>query len=361
MKVEQLDKISSLNGFSKNHQNHYKLLACIQSLKQSEQINEAFIRQIELEEISETLINIYGLLQNLFVSIDALYDMSRITMDHKYAVNLNMNKNLHELKYIRNDIVGHPTHRTYQSGGVGFSTMTIDQTTMRNLVYETHFFKKKNHEIRYRKISTLDLIKDYSIESNQIIEEIYNYLTHETKTNELSDMALQFYEILVLDTFDYSLLQKIKTFYQNTQKIPKDSHNRIMWRISLLEMLDNWKEKDQDKKEYIRYMKLQQAAKLYEMTSIIENRAPKLLELSLPELLKSFYRFLKEDEGRLKAISTLHDFDHPYFSSDLDHLMLECKQHSKARKLLNWLKNQSNEYRVYTIGSSLQKYKSAQF
>lgn len=360
MSIELLDKIKSMNGFEKDTQNYYKLIACIQALKQSEHINNAFLDQLTEKNTPKLLINIFGLLQNLFVSIDALYDMTRITMSHKYSININMNKNLHELKYIRNDIVGHPTHRTYQTGGVGFSTMSLDQTSMKMIVYETHFFNKKMHEVRYRKIDTLDLIDDYRSEASVIINEVYSHLSKDIIFSELSNMSLQFYETLLLDTFDYGLLQKIKDNYSKDLNIKKESHNRVLWRISLLEMLDNWKEVDPEKKEFVRYMKLQQANKLYEMTSIIENKAPMLLTQPTPELLKAFFRFIKEDENRATHIKTLKDYDHPYYESDLLHMISLTKSNSKARKLLNWLKSQTSEYKVYTIGNALEKYKNVQ-
>lgn len=357
MTQKMLDQIEALANFKDSTQDYYKLAASVQAIKQSMAINQSFLVEKNGKDQASVLIHIFGLLQSLFVSIDALYDMTKTTMNHKYAINVNMNKNLHELKYIRNDIVGHPTHRTYQSGGVGFSLLALEKTTMDEIVYETHLFKRKHHETLYRKINTLELIEDYEKEAFQIIQEVHAYLSKERIKPELSGLALQFLEQIKLDTFDYTLLQNIKDDYQSSNDLPKDSHNRLMWRINLLEMLDNWKETDQDKVDFIKYMKEDQALKVYQMTSVIEGLEPKLVELHLPDLLQAFYRFIKNDESLIKYLKTLKDYDHPYRNSDLNELMMKADNNPKVKKLLSWFRRQQNEHRVYTIGSVLEKFK----
>lgn len=355
-----LSKIEQLADFESGTQNRYKLAASVQALRQSTEINEVFLAKKNETEQASVLIHIFGLLQNLFVSIDALYDMSKITTSQKYAVNVNMNKNLHELKYIRNDIVGHPTHRTYQTGGVGFSLMSLDQTTMKEIVYETHFFKNKRHQILKRTINTGELIKDYTKESAIIIKEVYTYLAKEKIEPEISKLAFQFYESLLLETFDEKLLKQIKTDYLEKNEIDIHSNNRLLWRIELLEMLNNWHETDAEKQAFIKYMKLDQAIRIYQMTSMIEEVEPKQVKNPPPNLLQSFFRFIKQDESLLKYVSTLKDYNHPYHDSDLEELISHASNNQSVVKLLNWMERQHNEQRAFTIGSVLEKYKSTQ-
>lgn len=357
MTIDLLNAIKDKVSLDEATQNFYKLEASIHVLKQSNLINQAFLDNHKSDQAS-LLIHIYGLLQNLFVSIDALYDMTKATMSHKYSVNVNMNKNLHELKYIRNDIVGHPTNRTYQTGGIGFSLMRLDETSIEKIVYETHLFKKKHHDIIKREVKTADLIRDYEVESNQIIKEVHDYLNQDKKPVKLSIWAFKFLESLELSHFDHHLLQKIKDSYISDNDLPSDTHNRLIWRINLLEMLNNWKEVDQDKSEYIEYMKLEQAVKIYVMASNIEQVKPQYVNIKVPKLLQSFYRFIKKDESRLKYVKTLKDFDHPYFKADLLELKVIAKTTPNVVKLLSWLEKQTNGNKVYTIGSTLEKYDS---
>jgi hypothetical protein len=50
---------------------------------------------------------------SLSVAIDSLYEISYSLFDNKHYVNINQNKTLHEIKYVRNDVVGHPGNRVY--------------------------------------------------------------------------------------------------------------------------------------------------------------------------------------------------------------------------------------------------------
>jgi hypothetical protein len=353
-----LEKIESLVLNGDQNQIHFKIKSCIQVLKQGEGIIESFLKQEKVTDKSDVLLHIFGLLQNLFVSIDALYDLTKLTMSNKYAVNVNQNKNLRELKYIRNDIVGHPTHRTYSTGGVGFSLFSVPETSMSVITYETHFFKQKHHETIKHHIKTDELIDDYHTESRNIIHEIATHLQKQTFKPELSVLAKQFLDGIQLESFDQNLLVSIQERFQINREISMESHNRLLWRIELLNVLEKWRETDLEKQAFIQYMKEEQAYKIYEMTSNIESVEPQYVKINHPDLLVSFFRFIKEDERREKYVKYLKTFDHPYHRADLDELLLEAKNNLRVRKLLTWLERQTSEHRVFLMGSALEKYKS---
>src|SRR5690606_7520604 len=67
----------------------------------------------ESTDQASILLDVFGLMQSLFVGIDALYQLSFSVTKYKYHININQNKNLRMLKYLRNDVVGHPTNRNY--------------------------------------------------------------------------------------------------------------------------------------------------------------------------------------------------------------------------------------------------------
>lgn len=340
----------------KKDQNYYKIQACIQVLKHSLSINEAFTDSIHIEEKKEVLIHLFGLLQNLFVSIDALYDISKALMSHRYSVNLNLNKTLHELKYIRNDIVGHPTHRTYSTGGFGFSLMNLNETSMKYLKYETHIYKKDQHESVTRTVETEKLIQEFLTEAEDILNEINSSITKREEKGEISYLIYDFILDLKSNTFNYELLARISEIQKQNIEAKAGSHHRILWRIDLLYVLDNWKEQNKEKQEMIEYMKFQQAIKIYEMACIIENTEPKYIKTTLPSLLDSFYKFIKTDLSRIKLLKYLKDLDHPYHKSDLDELIQATNHDSRARTMLNWLNRQTNENKVFLLGSELEKF-----
>ncbi|MFH0767675.1 MAG: hypothetical protein V1920_06250, partial [Bacillota bacterium] len=93
------------------------------------------------------LLDVFGLLQGFFVAIDALYDLAIGLTQYKYHVNINANSALHELKFIRNDIVGHPTHRTYDDGATGFSILSMENLSKESLTYKTYIYEKNKMEV----------------------------------------------------------------------------------------------------------------------------------------------------------------------------------------------------------------------
>lgn len=354
--LEIINDIEQLTTNRKKDQNYYKIAACIQVLRHSKDINDAFMSQIDLKEPKGILIHLFGLLQNLFVSIDALYDISKATMSHKYSVNLNLNKTLHELKYIRNDIVGHPTHRTYRTGGFGFSLMSVKETSMTKLNYETHIYKRDKHSMVKKSIKTEELIDSFALESFNILQEISASISNRIVKNKVSSLIYEFIHGLNFARFEYQVLAEVKKIYQSNLNANENSHNRLLWRIDLLYVLDNWKEKNHEKDEMIKYMMLSQANKIYEMACYIEGIEPKYVKLNLPSMLDSFYRFIKQDNDRIDLLKYLKDLDHPYHDSDLDELIEDSQIDSKSRILLNWLKSQKNENKVFLIGNELEKF-----
>ena len=54
---------------------------------------------------ADILLDVFGLLQGLFVAIDALYQLSFTATKYKYHVNINQNRNLRQLKYLHGRVV----------------------------------------------------------------------------------------------------------------------------------------------------------------------------------------------------------------------------------------------------------------
>jgi hypothetical protein len=150
------------------------------------------IQRYEAEKQTEKgaiLLDVFGVLQGLFVAIDALYDLAIGLTQYKYHVNVNSNSTLHELKYIRNDIVGHPTHRTYPNGGMGFSILSTEHLSKERFAYHTYLFEKNKMEVVTKDVYIKPLFDAYKEEKDNILEDIYRYLTHEeTKTNIPEDI-----------------------------------------------------------------------------------------------------------------------------------------------------------------------------
>ncbi|TNF08683.1 MAG: hypothetical protein EP317_02640 [Bacillota bacterium] len=304
------------------------------------------------KEKGSILLNVFGLLQGLFVAIDALYDLAIGLTQYKYHINININPTLHELKYIRNDIVGHPTHRTYPDGGIGFSLIDQDSISKEKLSYKTYIYEKNRLDIRKKDVMFRPLLEAYRQEKEMILSDILRYLKHETTETDIPENIYTLFETLNLD-----LLIKIQDLFKKEYALEEQSSHRFMWRSDLLKLLINWEEKDSDLQEIILYMSKQQVSKMYEIALNMENRKGKDLYAPIPKLLHAFYKFMRKNEkDALELIENLHDMNDPFFQRNLLALMV-LNPSKDALKLIQFLKAQTNPHKIFLIGSILRAYR----
>ncbi|MFA5560597.1 MAG: hypothetical protein WC964_02335 [Acholeplasmataceae bacterium] len=297
------------------------------------------------------LLRVFGLLQGFFVGIDALYDLAIGLTKYKYHININRNPILHELKYVRNDIVGHPTHRTYPNGGTGFSIIGSFISTEK-MTYETFTYQRNKFERKERTIYFDELITAYLKEKEKLLNELYDYLVKEIQKTSIPEDLHLLYETLSL-----SLLDKVEAAFIDEHSLTKDSNHRFLWRTSLLRTLINWQEDDLDRKDLIVYMSRIQAAKLYEIALALEKREKQELYTKLPRILVSFFKFIrKNEEGALPLLENIHDLYHPLYQSDLESLY-DLNPSLKVKKVLDWMKSLAEEEKVYLLGSVFRSYR----
>lgn len=298
------------------------------------------------------LLDIFGVLQGLFVAIDALYDLAIGLTQYKYHININQNPVLHELKYIRNDIVGHPTHRTYPNGGTGFSMFAHDELTKDKITYKTYIYSKNKLDIQKKDVHFKTLFDQYHIEKDKILEDVYAYMVHSETETKLPEKIYTLYETLSLNQ-----LEQIETDFKKIYELKDDSSHRFLWRASLLKKCIAWEHDDQDLKQLILYISKLQASKLYDMALDLENRKGQDLYTPIPKILYSFYKFLRKHENEaLVYLDHLRDFSHPLFKEDVQAL-LDLKPSKDAEKVINFLKVQNDADSAYLIGSVLRAYR----
>lgn len=298
------------------------------------------------------LLDVFGMLQGLFVAIDALYDLALGLTRYKYHVNVNANPILHELKYIRNDIVGHPTHRTYPNGGMGFSMLSTENLSKEKFCYETYIFEKNQLEVKTKEVLVHPLIDAYNIERNKLLDDLLNYLHHLDVHTSIPEELQKLFETLNLEN-----LRQIKHMFMKEYDIKEDSSHRFLWRLNLLDMLISWHDDDQDIEEFLTYAARYQVIKLYTMSLDLENRKGENLYTKIPKILLSFFRFITSNEAiAYKLLNNLHDFNHPLYKTDLLGL-LALNPNAQAAKILRYLKEQDDEQKVYIIGSILRTYR----
>ncbi|TVP85196.1 MAG: hypothetical protein EA375_04685 [Acholeplasmataceae bacterium] len=298
------------------------------------------------------LLDVFGLMQGLFVGVDALYDLAIGLTRFKYHINININKTLHELKYIRNDIVGHPTHRTYPDGGVGFSMLDLDVLSKDCLTYKTYVYQKNKLDIKKREVHFKPLLEAYAKEQEKILDDIHAYVTHDEVMTDIPEQVFRLFESL-----NQKLLVQIKTEFIKTYRLKPTSNHRFLWRAGLLERLILWEERDKELNALILYMSRVQAIKMHEIALDMEKRQARSPYVSLPTLLNGFYRFIRRHEDKaLPLIGNLHDGNHPLFESDVEALKA-MSTHKSVIKILDWLSAVKDEQKVYLIGSMIRAYR----
>lgn len=301
------------------------------------------------------LLDVFGIMQGLFVAVDALYDLAIGLTSYKYHVNVNKNKTLKQLKFIRNDIVGHPTHRTYEHGGTGFSILRPKPFNKDNIIYDTYIYQKGKEKVNTQKVSFKPLLKAYQEEKEIILDDLYGFITNEDGSTELSEMCFRLYETLSLE-----VLEEVVKKFIATYGLSKDSKHRFLWRANLLKTLINWHEEDVELNEFILYMAKFQAEKLYDIALKSANQFGADLHTDLPDILIDFYRFIRHHENTAyPLLENIHDTDHPLHHADVQGL-LSLGPGKDARKLIEFLQDQKDEEKRFLIGSIFRTYRKKQ-
>ncbi len=329
----------------------YRAASSLSMLEHVDLMIEAYLKGIK-EQKGDVLLDVFGMLQGLFVAIDALYDLAIGLTQYKYHINVNANPILHELKYIRNDIVGHPTHRTYPGGGMGFSILSTEHLTKEKFSYHTYVFEKNQLDVKTKDVYVKPLLDAFQSERKHIFNEILIYLKHETSKTNIPEELYTLFETLNLEK-----LAEIKAMFIKEYSVPSDSSHRFLWRVGLLEKVIAWYPGDVEFNEFVTYIGKVQVSKLYDIALDLENRKGKDLYAPIPKLLKGFYKFIRANENvAIKLLHNLHDKEHPLHASDILALM-SLNPNKEASLLLRHLKEEVDEKKVYLIGSILRGYR----
>lgn len=312
----------------------YKLYGILSALDVTNEIQKNYFKDITSRKtIDYKLIRLYGLLQSLFVSVDALYELCGVIVGNKKFININSNEKLRELRYIRNDIVGHPANRTYRQKGYAYCVLDKENLTDTKISYKIY---SKNNVI-LKDINLIDLIKAYYIESNSLLLNLYNLsnidLTNKESCNlNLSKLLFQASED-IKNVSKY--LDQIKQIYEDFYKLKQ---SRFLYRISLInEILDFYVDKE------LYELKLDiifiQISKMYH---IINNQD--ILKDKYSDIYYKINEFLNDDYRKFY----IQDINHPMFLKSLLELINEAKDDIKIFfETLKSLYNDKKDRLVY--------------
>jgi len=300
---------------------------------------------------SSILLDVFGLLQSLFVGIDALYQLSFSATKYKYHININANNNLRMLKYLRNDVVGHPTNRNYEDGSYGFSEILEKEITRNSMSYVTYIIKDKEIIKDKTTIEFKRVLDAYTKEKHNLMSDLNNYLSRNKIKLESIGYLVNMFEKGIKNTFELKDIVKLEFLIKDEQNIAKEANNRFVWRLELLKKLYHLE--DQKYVEYIKYLRLKEILNIYKMTLDISNKKAKMPTLKLPKILADIKTIVKQNKSINELIKHLNESLHPMFKYDLSHLIDQIND-EEIKEFLKWFENLEDNDISYVVGKSLK-------
>lgn len=298
----------------------YAVVGALCALEITNEVQKFFSSTLELEkDCSEKLMHLYGLLQSLFVSIDALYELAELISGSKKFININQNSDLRNLKHIRNDVVGHPANRSTRSKEAAYCILDKETITNTNFTY----FICKQSQITTRQVELIPLVMAYYKETNMLLSSLLN----------ISNLTIGNEHLVLLITnlvkrYPYSsYLKDLEKIYHDYMERYKDKTimNRFVWRYDLIKKIEEFRTFtiDKDLKDDVIYLQL---AKLYNIIT-----AKNLVRTSHGDIIKLTYRFMRKNLDLFNERVYLCDMSHPYFNETLNKFL---KRASKNRSVL---------------------------
>lgn len=320
--------------------NYPVIEAAINALDNTNALQEFYVRSTkESHVIGERVLRLYGLLQGLFVGIDALYALAYAICGSKTFININQNHALKELKYIRNDVVGHPVRREYSYKNIGSCILPLHLIQENIITYEVRTPINKYH----RTVDLLKCIENYYRESNGLLEYMYRFKTSMLKDEHRLLLAINNMRNLFITEKVVNVIEA-REVYKQYYFTNKSTQSRVLWRLEVVTTLHFHKADMDLKKEYIQYAILNQMDKLlgiaYELDGSTEI-APEQ-DGPLPLYLRSYFQFVRNNMKFKDSYIVLKDISHPYWTNTLNEMTLVVtrKNIPVLLEFFQWLKQE---------------------
>ena len=353
--LENENKIEKFDIAYYKRTKNYPVVASLSALETTNEIQKCYFEQVD-RSVSFNVMKLYALLQSLFVSIDSLYALSYSLTKSKSFININKNQVLRELKYIRNDVVGHPANRMYNSSTLAYCILENDSVSKEEFSYNIY----TGQGVEKKKVDIIELIHTYYMECNTLLKELYSVATAEQKNSMLTNLSIEALNLFDMEGDYIEALLKLKRLYLNIYPNAQSSQHRFLWRMELIEDLINYKNSDEEIQELMEYAIGLEIIKIYQILS------GKLYTMSLgkrkPFLVSSFYRFIKKNKTAIQHIDKINDIKNPLIKNSLAELLkLAISKNAigpiKYINLLQDLYEKQNDSLLYSLSLPLKEYK----
>ncbi|MGL4949522.1 MAG: hypothetical protein ACRC5M_03995 [Anaeroplasmataceae bacterium] len=337
----------------KKNPNFYLLVSSLASLDNNNEIQLEYLNKLNQKlNVGENLSQLFAVLQGLFVAIDSLYSLSYSVSNSKNFININQNQQLRELKYVRNDVVGHPTNRVYEDSKIGCCLLRKEDIQNGKFRYYVYF----NNSVSSKDINCNDLIDAFYAESNKLLESLLKYdnkITSNVLLSMINDILKEYQKGLDIK----ESLDKLKIEYKKTYTNNSDRH-RFIWRIDLIKRLNDIYYDDECDNDFLDYATEYQIEKLFDALNLETNFTPKT---KLPKYISAIYRMFNNNDHIIDSIKYLIDPTHPLFLSSFNELFSYAKSKSityaiKYLELIDKYYKKKDYEIVYCFTIVLKKY-----
>lgn len=305
--------ILSFDDYISKNKTNYQVISALNALDITNEAQEQFVSTMKTSHTDgQRILRLYGLLQGLFVSIDSLYALTYCLTKSKNHININQNESLRELKYIRNDVVGHPSNRVYEDSVLGYCILKKENIFDSTFSYTIHI----NGNVKEKEVDLNNLLINYYIEANKVLKTIKDIENSDLSKTNTVILGTELFDSFYYDLDYSSVLKRIRDAFTDRKLINK-SENRILWRIDLLDKLDKFKVESEFEIE------LRKAAIAFQIEKICELlnggiTLPAKPKRKLPKYLSSLFRFFHQHPELEYAISYMYDATHPLFLASIN-------------------------------------------
>ena len=341
------------NFYLKNK--NFSIAAAIKALDTTNEIQKAYFKNTENLEREDYILRLYALLQGLFVSIDSLYSLALTLTKSKSYININDNISLRQLKYIRNDVVGHPSNRVLNSDVLAYCILDDESIDLNGFSYRIY----TPDEVIEKNVDINTILEAYYKEANSLLDELYSIAK-----NDLSKSKLETYISKVVDDYylGYDYISSLEDFineYKMIYKNAKREQHRIIWRYELIKSLTDYGKNDFEK-DISCYCIGIEIIKIYELIFGIPCKIDN--KKSLPDGIAFFYRFINKNKDLSSMLDYLVDTSNPLFSKTINKLKnYAAKKGFKAASnyldMIERAYNDSNYDITYALCLPIKQYK----
>ena len=336
---------------------NYQMASAIKALSVTNDIQEAYFKREENLSQKDLILRLYALLQALFVSVDSLYALANAIAGGKSIININNNQYLRNLKYIRNEVVGHPSSKLFGYSKPAYCILDTDSITKDSFKYGIYTFDSE----KTKEISINDLLSQYYKEANNLLDELYQISVKHNETSVLKELVKKVLDDYFRTGHYINSLNKFIDKYKEIYPSSKREQHRIIWRYELVLKLSAIDNDNKDINELVSFCIGLELNKMYRLVYGVDynHRA----DFELPQTVVSLYRFLNRNKEYVPYLEYMRDSDHPLYYESLKYVYegASLKKMEKAMDYLGFLlalyKGGEHDL-LYALGLPIKEYKS---